>query len=149
MWRPVPLFIVAGPTPAQPLPGPGVRAAPPTLHPRTPPVTDLSSEQAARALGWTSFAIAAVEVAAPGWLSEPLGLGEHDGLLSALGVWARVAGDAMDLALLGAAARRTTRPQGVAVAAALVAGITVLDVLCALRLRRPTKDDETMLRADA
>ena len=109
----------------------------------------------ARALGYASFASAAAEVAAPGWLCARMGLTDHTGLLRALGaretaagigilavdnpepgVWSRVAGDAMDLALLGAAARETTRPRGLAVAAALVAGITALDVWCAVALRR-------------
>lgn len=121
--------------------------------------SDPTAERAARALGAASFAIAAVEAAAPDWLCEQMGLDDHAPLLRALaareaaagagilaaddptlGVWARVAGDAMDLALLGAAARTTRRPRGLAVVAALVGGITALDVWCALRLRRASDD---------
>lgn len=113
----------------------------------------------ARALGWASIGIGLTEIAATDWLEETLGLDEHDTLIKGLGVrealagvailtqrrpspqltagvWSRVAGDAMDLALLGAAARETRRPQGLAIATAMVLGITCLDVLCALRLQR-------------
>jgi len=44
-----------------------------------------------------------------------------------------VAGDAMDLALLGIAARKSERKAGVVVATAMVVGITALDVMCAMR----------------
>jgi len=53
------------------------------------------------------------------------------------GVWARVAGDALDLALLGAAVKGSRRRSGVAVAAALVAGVAAADVWCARRLGAP------------
>lgn len=115
---------------------------------------DPTAERVARGLGYASFAIAAAELAAPGWLCAQMGVDDHTGLLRGLGareaaagvgifaaadpapgVWSRVAGDAMDLALLGAAARTPRRPRGLAVVAAMVVGITALDVWCALRLR--------------
>lgn len=40
---------------------------------------DPSPERAARARGWTSFAIAAAAIAAPAWLCTQLGLDAHDG----------------------------------------------------------------------
>lgn len=45
----------------------------------------------------------------------------------------QIAGDAMDLALLGLAARKSDRKAGVAVATAMVLGITALDVMCAMK----------------
>ncbi len=112
------------------------------------------ARRAARALGWTSLALGAAELAAPAWLCRQLGVDDHRALVRAMGarevasgvgilaagdpapgVWARVGGDALDLALLGAAARGSRRRRGVAVAVALVAGITALDVWCAARLR--------------
>jgi uncharacterized membrane protein len=53
------------------------------------------------------------------------------------GVWARVAGDAMDLATLSAAAASSnTGKKGVALAAANVLGVGALDLLCAQELSR-------------
>ena len=124
-------------------------------------MTDLtmSNIKAARGLGWLSMAIAAAEIAAPRWLQDELGLRDnHDTLVRAMGareaaagvtilgqpglttglvagMWSRVAGDALDLALLGAAATKTTRPENVAVATALVVGITIADLAVALRLQ--------------
>ena len=52
-------------------------------------------------------------------------------------MWSRVAGDTMDLALLGAAfaSRRRTRNQ-ILLAAAAVAGVTALDLLCSAELSK-------------
>jgi hypothetical protein len=130
--------------PAAAAPDDGALAAP----------TSPQALRAARALGWTSLALGAAELAAPAWLCRQLGIDEHQALVRSMGarevasgvgilaarnpapgVWARVGGDALDLALLGAAAGGSRRRRGVAVAAALVAGITALDVWCALRLR--------------
>ncbi len=113
-----------------------------------------AAERAARALGWTSLALGAAELLAPAWLCRQLGVDDHAPLVRAMGarevasgvgilaagdpapgVWARVGGDALDLALLGAAARGSRRRRGVAVAVALVAGIAARDVWCAARLR--------------
>jgi hypothetical protein len=46
-----------------------------------------------------------------------------------------VAGDAVDLAMLGAAARKSDNPGGLAFATAMVLGITALDVMYAIRLQ--------------
>ena len=52
-----------------------------------------------------------------------------------LGVWARVAGDGLDLAVLAAGLRESNPKRGnVAAAFAMVAGITALDYWCARRL---------------
>jgi hypothetical protein len=113
--------------------------------------TDLST----RALGWTSVGIGMTEIAAPQWLQEQLGVEDHQTLLRALGIrelisgwgilsgrlltvglWSRVLGDAMDLVLLGVAAKNSRRRTGIAIAGAMVAGITLLDALAAQRRQR-------------
>jgi uncharacterized membrane protein len=61
------------------------------------------------------------------------------------GVWSRVAGDGMDLALLGVALRSAANRRRLAAATAAVAGIAALDAVGALRLgrrRHPTKTAE-------
>ena len=112
----------------------------------------MTNQQIAQTLGYTSLVLGAAEIAAPGFLSRQMGLENHPKLMGALGaremaagvailsqknkapgVWSRVAGDAMDLALLGLAARKSDRKVGVAVATAMVLGITALDVMCAMR----------------
>jgi hypothetical protein len=113
----------------------------------------------AKALGWASFAIGLTEILAARPVERLLGIGDHKGLLTSFGVrecaagaalvtagaepnaqlatgmWARVAGDAVDLAMLGAAARKTSNPRGLAFATAMVLGITALDVLYAIRVQ--------------
>jgi hypothetical protein len=116
-----------------------------------------TDKAAAAGLGVASLAIGLTEIAAPKALEDLMGLGNgaNTRLLRLMGlreimhgvgiltsrdpapaVWSRVAGDAVDLALLGAAARQTTRPTGLAFATAAVLGITALDVLVARRLSR-------------
>jgi hypothetical protein len=113
----------------------------------------------ARALGWASFAIGFTEILAARPVERLLGIGDHRGLLTsfglrecaagaailtagqtpntqlAAGMWSRVAGDALDLAMLGAAARKTDNPRGLAFATAMVLGITALDVYCAIKVQ--------------
>ncbi|MDB5353896.1 MAG: hypothetical protein JWN24_349 [Phycisphaerales bacterium] len=120
-------------------------------------------KQAARGLGLASIGIGLTEIAAPRKLEEFMGIGngQNTGVLRALGVReimhgldilahrdpttgvkARVAGDALDLALLGAAAKRTSRPSGLAMAFAMVLGITIIDALMAKRLDRKRQEQE-------
>src|SRR4051794_4913774 len=104
-------------------------------------------------LGWASAVLGLPGVAAPGRLAEAVGSGDRPGprlAATAVGVrefvaaagllaaprrfwlWARVAGDAMDLALLSrparAAGRRARRAR---VALGVVAGITLVDLYAA------------------
>ncbi len=116
------------------------------------------AERFARGLGWFSVGLGAAQVAAPGalasaigvkndrgsrWTMRPLGLRE---LGSGLGIltqqspigflWGRVAGDVVDLALLGVAAKRKKVSGGrLAAATATVVGVTIVDTLTARRLR--------------
>ena len=58
-------------------------------------------------------------------------------------VWTRVGGDAIDLASLGAAmADSGTNKRRLGMAAAAVAGVTVLDVICAQKLSKPWTESD-------
>ena len=114
----------------------------------------------ARLLGWFSLGLGAAEIASPDRLADGVGLPAWGALVRAFGyreiaagaivlarpdsAWGpavRVAGDTLDLAVLGAgmsAKNRRRRKSGLAFA--LVAGVTALDVLCLAGLlarRRP------------
>ncbi|HEX2973870.1 MAG TPA: hypothetical protein VHP11_16170 [Tepidisphaeraceae bacterium] len=114
-------------------------------------------EQAARGLGWASIGIGLSELAAPRRLEKLLGVanGQTSGILRTLGIrevmhgvdilahrnptpglWARVAGDALDVAVLALAAKKTRRPLAFATTSAMVLGIGLLDLLFAQRLTR-------------
>jgi uncharacterized membrane protein len=117
----------------------------------------LNDENISRGLGWFSIGLGLAELAAPRGLTKLIGLrGDHSGLLRTLGMreiasgigilteprpaawlWSRVGGDAIDLALLGAALRtRKANRRKIAWATAAVAGVTVLDVIFSQRLSR-------------
>lgn len=119
--------------------------------------TRREAETITTALGWATLALAAVELAAPGALARSIGLERNHQFLKGLGVreigtraglfgwrrarpvmiWARVAGDAMDLAALAPALSRANPKRRAAFAAfAAVAGVTLLDVLCARALAK-------------
>jgi hypothetical protein len=107
-------------------------------------------------LGWFSLALGLTELLAPRLLAHALGMRGRETLLQAYGlreiaagaglllsrrqapwVWARVAGDALDIATLLAHARPSNpRPAGLAVGLAAVAGVTALDIACAKALSR-------------
>jgi uncharacterized membrane protein len=119
------------------------------------------AERLAPALGWFSIGLGLAEVVAPRGIAKLIGVSADSGnrtLLCAVGLreiasglgiltrprptgwlYTRVAGDAMDLALLGAALRSNNARRGrVAAATAAVVGVTALDLLCSVRLsRRP------------
>ncbi|HYO26159.1 MAG TPA: hypothetical protein VEQ85_14560 [Lacipirellulaceae bacterium] len=118
--------------------------------------------QGARALGWASIGIGVAELASPERVEHMLGIdhqGSHAGILRVLGVrelmhgigiltaapdngqlttgiWSRVAGDALDTALLGLAATKTKRPGSFAVVAAMVTAIGVADLYYAIKASR-------------
>ena len=108
----------------------------------------------ARGLGWFSIGLGALETAAPGAVTNWLGISRNDRLIRAMGarkiasgigiltrsrptrwMWGRVVGDVMDLAMLGTAARGSSRHDRIAYAAAFVAGALALDAVCAKQLR--------------
>jgi len=109
-----------------------------------------SADTLAIALGWFSIGLGLAQWIAPRALGRATGVGDHPFVLRALGArelaagigilagrarprWmkARVAGDVLDLALLGLAVGATDgrRPIRIAAAAAAVAGIAALDML--------------------
>ena len=117
---------------------------------------DASTHRLARGLGWFSIGLGMAELVAPGHLARFLGMEERTELIRAYGareimtgigilsqqdptpwIWGRVAGDALDLATLAPGLRADNpRQRNVIVAVAAVAGVTMLDVICAQRLSR-------------
>lgn len=131
--------------------------------------TARGGQQLAEALGWFSIALGLAEAAAPRSLARAIGVDDDETsqrLLRALGsrellsgiailltrhrpagwLWARVGGDAMDLALLGLALSSNRAKHGrVGAVTAAVAGVTALDAFCGWQLSR---SDAAKARAD-
>jgi len=130
-------------------------------RPRTRSPVDGSKDDGwlARGLGWFSIGLGLAQVVAPRDVARSIGVSDDDrnrtllrvvglrelacgvGILTrrrpAAWLWARVAGDAMDLALLGAAlTSNAPRRDRVAAATVAVAGVTALDVIDSVRLGR-------------
>lgn len=130
----------------------------------------MNAEQVARGLGWFSVGLGTLEVVAPGTLTRFLGVREQrTSLVRAYGlrelvagvglltqpaaattwVWARVAGDVLDIATLGSAttgdpaARKRTGN-----VLTMLTAITVVDVLVAraLTLEPPTLAERVAAR---
>ena len=111
--------------------------------------------QIAKFLGLFSIGLGAVEFAVPHRVTRNLGLDVSPGLVRLFGareigaglavltypdspapVWGRVAGDVLDVAVLGTALGRGNRRRSAAVGATLaVLAITALDVACAAALQ--------------
>jgi hypothetical protein len=106
------------------------------------------ADQLARALGWFSVGLGVAELVAPGRLARTLGLDDKEGLIRAygarelasaiptlsidkpIGLAARLGGDALDLGTLSTALHRDNpKRRNAAIATALVAGITLLDLV--------------------
>jgi uncharacterized membrane protein len=116
----------------------------------------IDDQQLAQALGWFSIGLGVTEILAPRSFGRAIGVGDHPAVVRMLGMraimsgvgllserkagtwaWSRVAGDAMDLALLGAATRSAdARPERIAMAATAVLGMTALDVYSGQQLSR-------------
>ena len=115
----------------------------------------------ARGLGWFSIGLGLAELVAPRQLARFIGVTDNTTLIQAMGVreiaagigvlmqrrptesmWARVAGDAVDLSLLAAATRQPGNDNArIAMAAAAVAGVTALDLVCAQKLSSAASED--------
>lgn len=136
---------------------------------RAQPQGAARSRQLAEALGWFSVGLGLAQVLAPRAVSRAIGVNGHPLLMRAFGMrelasgigilnrnasretaagwlWARVAGDAMDLAMLGTAlasprSLARNRRSRVMMATAAVAGITALDVLAGARQSEQNKPD--------
>jgi hypothetical protein len=124
-----------------------------------------SAGRMAGGLGWFSIGLGLFEIAAARPIARSLGLRGQENLVRAYGVreiatglgllaspnrrpWVlgRLAGDALDLALLAAGARRGN-PMSLTLALTSVLGATVLDMVCAEALR--TEEGDRAARADA
>lgn len=116
---------------------------------------NVNAEKLARGLGWFSIGLGLAEVLAPRGVARIAGVRGNTGLIRLFGlreiasgigifmqgkrpaaaVWSRVAGDALDLAALGAAfASPDSRKGRLIFATTNVLGVTALDVLCAQQL---------------
>ena len=120
------------------------------------------ADRLARALGWFSIGLGVAELVAPGRIARTLGLDDKQGLIRAygarelasavptlsidkpIGLASRIAGDALDLGTLATGLKRDNpRRRNAAIATALVAGITLLDLTAffsvkAAHKRKPT-----------
>jgi hypothetical protein len=119
-------------------------------------MTFMNAIKQARFLGWFSIGLGVTELLGASGLAKFLGTKRRDlimvfglreiaagvAILSykeppAATIWARVGGDAMDLAALGAKATPDNpKLANVAVALGAVVGATVLDIICAQKLSR-------------
>src|ERR1700761_1031378 len=109
-----------------------------------------ASDRLGKALGWFSLGLGLIELLAPHRITRALGMEGHEALVRAygareissgvlslsteksLGLWSRVGGDGIDIATLMTALRDDNpKKQNVATAIAMVAGITLLDVVAA------------------
>jgi uncharacterized membrane protein len=120
------------------------------------------AERLAKGLGWLSLGLGVAQLLAPRTVARAAGMDEHPLLLRAVGMreiasgagilsrprqggwlWSRVAGDAMDLALLGVAAKTTSRldtrrRRRIGLSMAVVAGMTMIDLMSNMRESRQT-----------
>lgn len=115
---------------------------------RKGPSSMSGADRLARALGWFSVGLGLAELVAPGRLARTLGLEGKEDLIRAygarelasavptlsidkpIGLGARIGGDALDLATLATAlGRDNPKRRNAAIATAMVAGITFLDVV--------------------
>jgi len=119
------------------------------------------SQRTARNLGWFSIGLGIAELVAPGQIAKALGLEGKENLLRGYGareigagmwalsdtpapaMWSRVAGDIADLGTLAFGYRDGDDEQRkyAAIALAAVAGITLIDLVTATKLRQEFKQD--------
>jgi uncharacterized membrane protein len=120
-------------------------------------VMGLNAERVARGLGWFSIGLGAAELLAPGAIARLVGGRNHRALIRSYGMreiaagvgllaaarpgpwlWARAAGDALDLASLGKVLGSPKASKArAAFGIASVAGVTVLDIMTARELSPP------------
>lgn len=107
-----------------------------------------TSDQFVKALGWFSLGLGLTELLAAGQITRALGLEGKEGIVRAFGVreighgiltlsidkqvglWSRVAGDGLDIAtLMGGLRHENPKRDNVAIALAMVLGVTLLDMI--------------------
>ncbi|MBU8539316.1 hypothetical protein [Falsiroseomonas tokyonensis] len=113
-----------------------------------------AADRLGRALGWFSIGLGLVQLLAPRQMTRSLGMQGQEGLVRAygarevasgvlslsvdrsMGLQSRLLGDAADVAMLLAALRRDNpKRDNVMLALAMVAGVTVLDVVASQALK--------------
>jgi hypothetical protein len=116
----------------------------------TGPSSLTDADRLGRALGWFSLGLGLMEMFAPRTVTRMLGMEGHEGLVRAygareigagmlslstersVGLWSRVAGDALDIATVATVAGGTERKRGAfRLALVALAGVAVLDLLAA------------------
>jgi uncharacterized membrane protein len=141
--------------------GPVPRASPPPSAMRRTQM-ERSNQALVSALGWFSIGLGLAQLVAPRAVSRVSGADPHPTLMRAVGLrelacgvgllsgrapeeflWARVAGDAMDLAMLGTTLARRGSHTGAIASTTAVAGVMALDVYAANSVRRQGVPDET------
>lgn len=120
------------------------------------------ADRIARALGWFSIGLGLAQLLAPRGISRAVGIDQRPVLMRSLGVreiasgigilsqrrpdnwlWTRLAGDAIDLALLGVASRAPgAARRRVALTTAAIAGVAVLDLLSGIEQTRRRKEEQ-------
>ncbi|MDY7228644.1 hypothetical protein [Hyalangium rubrum] len=114
----------------------------------------MTDVQVARGLGVFSVALGLTQLVAPNWLGQKTGTGEHPVLMRMMGarelvsgigvltedkpkasLWARVAGDVIDIGLLGVALAKNLRRDRVVFSLGMVLGVSLLDLVFARRMR--------------
>jgi hypothetical protein len=113
------------------------------------PGSRTGADQLTRALGWLSIGLGVTQLLGPRMYARALGIEGGERLVRATGLreighgvltlsterraglWSRVGGDALDLGMLGAAMRTSSKRGNVGWAIALVAAVTLLDLLAA------------------
>ncbi len=123
---------------------------------------DLTVNILAQSLGWFSVGLGLTEVLATGGLTEFLGMEKKAALVRFFGFreiaagaglltqpqpapwfWARVGGDALDLAALASGMTASNpKRRRVGAALAIVAAITAVDIAAALKAGRAQADEE-------
>jgi hypothetical protein len=120
-----------------------------------------------KALGIFSLGLGLAELTMPGKLAKFLGVEGNERLLQLLGLreiangiavlsdtdrvaflWARVGGDAIDIALLSSALINSRKKGSVAFATASVAAVTALDVLGGVKLQEQEEDITNAIPAE-
>ena len=110
----------------------------------------MTSKRIAQGLGWFSIALGLLELTMARQLCRALGMRELEWLVRAYGarevatgigllasgnrapwMWARVGGDALDLATLASALPENRKRRNVGIAMGAVAGVSALDYACA------------------
>ena len=127
------------------------RTFPPSGRALPRPSGSQQAHALAQGLGWFSIGLGLMEVMAPRTLARALGMRGSESLLAGYGLreigtgigilasddpkpwmWGRVGGDALDIGTLATAlSDKNPRKENVLLALAAVAGVTVLDVICA------------------